>query len=195
VPRYNWSAAPGVGPLEEDMEEHLEVITWVAGAIVTASAVVFAIRRLLHLYRPIGISAGYTLSSQDGSTDTINVSVVNKSRETQYITGCRARGVYPVSSVIRRFIKKPFFQKKWWKTARYDVLCHELMGKEPIKLEPFEEISLYRLAFSHPISLYLTSSFVVEVTLSTKRMFRSRPAPVPPIWRKHSVNILRAKQQ
>ena len=156
------------------------------------STVIFAIRSLLHLYRPIGISPGYTLSSQDGSTDTINASVVNKSRETQYITGCKVRGVYPVSSVIRRFIKKPFVRKKWWKIARYDVFCHELMGKVPIKLEPFEEITLERLAFNHPLSLYLTSSFIVEVNLSTKRAFRSRPAPVPAIWKKHS--ILRAKQ-
>ncbi|WP_404363188.1 hypothetical protein [Marinobacter sp.] len=172
----------------------LELSAWGGGAIVTASAVIFAARKLLHLYRPIQISPGYTISSQDGSADTLNVSIVNQSRETQYVTGCSARGVYPISSIIKRFLKKPFIRKRWWNVLRYDVICHDFMVKEPIKLEPFEERSLKRKAFTSKMSLYFTSNFVVEVNLSTHRRFRSKPALIPGVWRKHTARLIYANQ-
>ena len=156
----------------------------IATAITVLLAIPFALRKLYRWWRPIRVSAGYKLVFDGSQPDEIRATIVNLSREAQYIVECGARSTYSLRFIALRHIRSPLVPPRLYGNIWFDSFSFQMLDKKPKKLEPFEQIELvHRITFDHPLNLFLTPMFLIELKLSMGSVFRSGRRGVPERWR------------
>ena len=158
----------------------LENLAKIVGAIAT---IVAASMALIYWLRPIKITPS-TLVVFDGSRpDQIIAVVVNRSGKPIYITDCISRGTYPKRYTLWRHFRQPLMPLRLYPVVRFGGPSHRLLHGEPVRVEPQQPIELRHSLSEHPLAKFRTSTFLVEVTLSNGRKFRSSREDVPGRWR------------
>lgn len=79
------------------MYELAGLLSAFTAAVIGISSSVFAARRLLHLIWPIKVKAGIKIVFKDINQDEIKATILNRSREAQYVSRCIARSTSVVS--------------------------------------------------------------------------------------------------
>lgn len=165
------------------MSEVWSLLGWAGGGVVTVAGIVFAIRKLWQLFRPINVEAGAKLTFDKSCLDEIQTKILNRSRETQYVVRCVARSAYPLSTIVWKHLKNPLVPPRLYPTIWFSAISFDLLGPRQVKLDPFERTELSYQLSSRPLQLFLTSKLQVEVELSTHRIFRSSRLTTPERWR------------
>ena len=159
-----------------------DIIT--VGKIVAAVATLVGTWIALWLWlRPIRIVPGVHVVLDGSGPDSITAELVNKSRRPIYVVRCVARGTMPWHSVVWRHLRQPLMPIRLYPAARFSPITHDLAPAEPIKVEPQQPITLRHRLRDHPLAKMHTSRFLIEVTLSSGRTFRSRIQRAPARWR------------
>lgn len=165
------------------MLEISSLIRWVGGGIVTVAGIVFTVRKIWQLLRPIHVEAGVKLVFDNSGPDEIQAKILNRSRETQYVVRCVARSTFPLRTIVWKHLKNPLVPPRLYPSIRFSAMSFDLLGPNQIKLEPFERTELAYKLSSHSLELFLTPMLQVEAELSTHRIFRSSRVTVPERWR------------
>lgn len=166
------------------------VIGAILGAITLSAAAVFAVRSLYRLLRPIRIQPSVIVVFDGSAPDQICAKITTEAPKCS--TSCSAsRGArtHWRRSPCATSDTQPFPRSYTARCAsRFRVLrCSR--ENESVKLEPHERVKLHHRRMSnHPLSFFLSPMFLVEVELSTGRVFRSRRLSVPGHWRFRPTN-------
>jgi len=162
----------------------LKQILQVVGAITALVGALFAVRGFYRWLRPIRVERSVSLVFDGSAPDQICATVTNRSAEAQYIVRCDARSTYPLSAIALRHLRRPTLSPKLYNNVRFNSPSFQLLRTgETAKLDPNQRIELHHRLSSHPLASFLTPMLLVEVELSTGRVFRSRRIPVPERWR------------
>lgn len=165
------------------MPIEIEAIFKVAAGVAGLIAALFAVRGLFRWLIPIQVNPGLRLHADPNKPDEVWASIVNKSKETQYITKCSARPTFPARSIIKRFLRKPFFNPKWVNVIRFSPQQYSLIGGEAKKIEPLEVVRFsHKLRLELPIDMFTAPMFLIEVELSSGEVVRSKAMSVPKQW-------------
>ena len=173
----------------------MSMVAWIAGSIAAIAGAVFALRRLWHLLCPVRITPSVKLVLDGSGPDEIRAKILNRSRETQYVVRCVAKSTYPLMTILRRHLRNPLISRLLYTNLWFSAPSFDLLGTQPLKLEPFQECELRHGLSGHPLSVFLTPMLQVEVQLSTRRVFRSHRLHVPERWRFKGTNHSRDYQQ
>jgi len=157
--------------------------------IITVSKVVGAVATLLAAFiallvwlRPVRINPGIRLVFDGSGPDEITSTVVNRSSKPIYITTCVSRGTYSWLHTLSRHLRQPFMPLRLYPVVRFGGPTHDLLSDKPVKVEPQQPVSFRHQLGVHPLSKFHTSLFLIEVTLSNGRKFRSKKQRVPARW-------------
>lgn len=143
----------------------------------------FAIRMLYQWIFPIRIEPSYCVFIDGSEHDEISAKLINRNSEAQYVVRCQARSTYPLWIIIKRHLRTPFLSPHLYSTIRFNSPSFTLLGSGNLRLEPYEPVDMKHKISNHPLLLFLTPMFQIEVQLSTGRIFRSRRVAVPERWR------------
>ena len=149
-------------------------------AIVTA---VFAIRKLYQWLFPIRVEPSFKVVFDGSEPDEIQARIINRSRETQYLIRCEAKSTYSLYTIIKRHLCNPLTPPRLYPNIWFNIPSFGLLGSAPLKIEPFEPVELRHRLSNHPLSVFFTPMFQIEVQLSSGRVFRSKRLDVPARWR------------
>ncbi len=133
--------------------------------------------------RPVKISPGVRLVLDGSDPDEITVTITSKSNKPIYVTSCVSRGVYPRRYTLMRLLRQPFMAPHFYPVIQFGGPTHDLLGKDPIKIEPQQPVDLRHRLSSHAMSKFQNDEFLIEVQLSNGRKFRSGRQNVPSRWR------------
>lgn len=157
--------------------------------IVTASKVVGAIASIIASImvlatwlRPVRILPSCNLVFDGTGPDEIRVTVINKTGKPIYVTSCVSRGAYPKLYTLLGHLRQPFMAPRFYSVIRFGGPTHELLAKDPLKLEPWQPVEFSHRLSEHPLSKFHNKHFLVEVKLSNGRRFRSARLNVPVRW-------------
>lgn len=162
---------------------HLAPILGVLGAIVAMVTAFFAIRKLLHWFRPIRIRPSVRLVFNRSGPDQVLAAVTNISGEDQVLVECKVLSAFTIGAALLKHIRQPFVPPRLYPTIWYSAVSFGLMGDEPIRIAPKERVQLSHTLSDHPLSVFVTPKLQVEAELSDGRLFRSRRIDVPKRWR------------
>lgn len=165
------------------MGDSVSMLVWAGSSIAAVTGAVFALRKLWQLLCPIRIEPSVRLVFDGSGPDEIHAKILNRSRETQHVVRCIVRSTYPLTTILRRHLRNPLVSPRLYPNIWFNALTFDLLGTEPLKLEPFEEVELRHRLSDHPLSVFLTPMLQVEAQVSTQRVFRSRRLHVPGRWR------------
>jgi hypothetical protein len=159
-----------------------DIIT--AGNVASALAMIVGALIATWLWlRPVKVVPGAHLVLDGSGPDSITADIVNKSAKTIYVVRCIARGTYPWRSVVWRHLRQPLMPLRLYPVARFSPITHDLMPAEPVKIEPKQPITLRHRLSDHPLAKMHSSWFLIEITLSNGRTFRSKLQRAPERWR------------
>jgi hypothetical protein len=150
------------------------------GACIT---IVGALVGLIIWLRPVKISPGVRIVFDGSGPDEIIATITNKSNKPIYVTRCVSRGVYPRRYTLMRHLRQPLMAPRFYSVIRFGSIAYDLLGKDPIKIDPQKPIDLRHRIGTHPLSKFHNGEFIIEVQLSTGRKFRSVRQIVPSRWR------------
>lgn len=162
------------------MIEILIIISKALGAVGTILIAAFA---LIVWLRPVRIVVEARLSFDERAPDEILATVVNKSNRPIYIVDCVARGTYTWRYIFGRCFRRPWMHPRFYSGIRFAPNAHELSPTGEVKVEPQQPLKFRHRLCDHPLSKFYTSFFLIEVTLSSGRKFRSKKRRVPVRWR------------
>ena len=176
------------------MGDSNSILAWAGSSIAAVAGAVFALRKLWQLLCPVRIEPSVRLVFDGSGPDEILAKILNRSRETQYVVRCVVRSTYPLMMILRRHLRNPLVSPRLYPNIWFNAPNFDLLGAEPLKLEPFEEVELKHRLSDHPLSVFLTPMLQVEAQVSTRRVFRSRRLHVPERWRFKGTNRSRDYQ-
>jgi hypothetical protein len=159
-----------------------DIIT-VSKLIGAATTILVACIAAIIWLRPVRITPGIRLVLDGSGPDEITATVVNKSSKAIYITECVARGTFTWRYVLGRHLRQPLMPLRFYPVVRFGGPVHDLMPDGQVKVEAQQPIDFRHRLNNHPLSKLHTSLFLVEVTLSSGRKFRSKKQRVPARWR------------
>jgi hypothetical protein len=155
----------------------------ISAGITTVFAVPIAIYRLARWLFPIKIIPGYRVNYDKETKDIIYAEIINKSKETQYITECKVRILHPAKFVSKTMLKSNIAHLTRLKDVKFCGQYRNLLKDKPTKIEPLELIKLsHELDLNHPLNYFLGPRFLIEVKLSNGRIIHSKPLPAPKRW-------------
>lgn len=131
---------------------------------------------------PVKASISYTLSFV-GGRDSLSVTVINHCAAPVYVRTCNVRCTYSFFALIRRHLGNPLLAPRLYPNLRYNSAVYELVGKDPVKLEPGQLIELKREIYEHPLNALYGPMLIAFVKLTNGRVVRSKRMPSPPRWR------------
>lgn len=132
--------------------------------------------------RPIRILTSVRLNFEGVSPGEIAATITNMSKEDQVVVSCVAKSAHSVSTAIVRHLRHPFTPPRLYQTIWYAGVAFEMMGKEPLRLQPKARVELSHTLSTHPLSKFMTPYVQVEVELSNGRKFRGARMEVPDKW-------------
>ena len=159
-----------------------EVILKIIGLISAFVAGVFAIRKLYQWVYPIKIVTSVSYPFEDCERGKIGANVTNNSSEAIYITRCDARGIYSRQHIILKHLRHPFVRPRLYKTIWYGATVFSMVAEEACKIDAYEPKKFEHRLSNHPLSFFTTPFFVVQVELSSGRVFHSGRLKVPKLW-------------
>jgi hypothetical protein len=155
----------------------------ILGILAAIVAGIFTIRKVMGWLFPIRIAPSVFIQLSDLGPDEIRAAVTNRSREPLYIIKCRGRSANSMGHILRTHLKKPLTKPRLYPCIWFGPQVYDLMGPEPIKIEPDQPINLlHRLRLTSPIFAFTTPMLQVEVVISSGRIFRSPRIPIPNRW-------------
>jgi hypothetical protein len=152
--------------------------------VVVIAGAAFSLRKLCRWIFPIRVSTGCTLVASERGLDSINATVTNRDSETIYIVRCFARGTYPRWVLVRKHLANPFLAPRLYPNLRYGAVRYDLLGPEPLRLEPLEQATLRCELPEHPLNAVFEPMFHVVVELSNGRRFGSNRMTTPGRWKR-----------
>lgn len=155
----------------------------ICGAISVVGAALVLLHKGYRLFLPVKASISYTLNFDGRSSDSLSVTITNRSSAPVYVRTCKVRCTYSLLGLALRHIRKPFLSPRLYPNLRYNSAVYELVGKEPAKLEPGQLVELKRDIYEHPLNALYGPMLIAFVELTSGRVVRSRRMPSPPIWR------------
>mgnify|MGYP000689936277 CR=1 FL=1 len=155
-----------------------------SGILVFSATIglVFLIIKLRKIFWPIRVEASVRMIFDNSGPDEICAKITNTGNEPLYVVHCVARPTYSISKIIRNHIYHPFTHPRLYDNIRYAGQGFSFIDKEPLKLEPNQQIQLIHRRSSHPLAQFLAPMFLVELELSSKRKFRSARIAAPDRW-------------
>lgn len=161
----------------------LEGFLKICGAIsVTAAALVVLYKGFRSLI-PIKASISYSINFDGSKRDSLSVIVTNCSTSSLYLRSCSVRCTYSRLRLARMHLRKPLLAPRLYPNLRFNGVVYQLMGKDPIKLEPGQLIELRTEIYEHPLNALYGPMLIALVELTNGRAIRSRRIPSPPVWR------------
>lgn len=80
-------------------------------------------------------------------------------------------------------LRRPLLSPRLYPNLRYNSAVFELVGKEPIRLEPGQLTELTTEIYEHPLNALYGPMLIAIVELTNGRVVRSKRMPSPPVWR------------
>jgi len=155
----------------------------ILAGIASIAACVFAIRKTTGWLFPIKIESSIFIQRRNHGPDEIRATIINRSRESLYMVKCCGRSAQSIKNIIRRHLSNPFLKPNLYPCIWFGPQIYDLMGTDPIKIEPDQPIKLsHKLNFSLPIFAFTTPQFQIEVVISNGRTFRSSRLSIPNHW-------------
>lgn len=159
------------------------------GLITATIGAFFAVRRVIHLLRPIRLSPGIRRVFDGSGPEQITARVTNVSGEDQVLVSCVALSAYSFRTGVRRLLTNPRASPKLYRVIWYSAMGFSLMDDDPIRLTPKETLHLDFSLSDDPLCQFLTSHLQIEVRTSTGQRFRSKRIAVPEPWRLQSTSL------
>jgi len=158
-------------------------ILYIAGAITALIAAAFSIRKLWGWLFPIRVKPGISIRFDESEPDEILATVTNRSWEPVYVVKCRGRSANSIGYIIATHLRKPLIKPRLYKAVRFGAPVFEMIGSEPVRIEPHQQIKLsHKLSFDFPISGFTNPMLQIEVILSNERAFYSKRLRIPKRW-------------
>ena len=161
----------------------IEAALKLVGAVPVIAGALFALRKMYQWVYPIKITPAIHFPRPGLKRGAISAEVINRSNEPVFIVRCEAVGIHSRIHIISSLIRRPFTHPRLYKAIRFGVMRFQLIGEEVQKLEPFELKRFEHKLSDLPLSFFSTNDFLIEVTLSTGRIIRSRRMMVPRMWK------------
>jgi hypothetical protein len=161
----------------------LDAFLQICGAISVVGAAFVLLYKGYRLLLPVNASISYTLNFDGKNPDSLSVTVTNSSTSSVYVRSCKVRCTYSFFGLVLRHLRKPFLAPRLYPNLRYNSAVYELMGKDPIKLEPGQLVELKSEIYEHPLNALYGPMLIALVELTSGRVVRSRRMPSPPVWR------------
>ena len=146
---------------------------------------VFAFRKFRLWYRPITISLSYGSHYIDENTNQhkVGTTITNITNDNLLITRCAVCGVFPVRTLPRRYLRRPFLRPRLWRTLTRNAVEIDFIGQYPKRLVPKDQLKLASPIYTeYPLHqlLFATGEIRVEVRTSDRsKIFYSRRMSVP----------------
>jgi len=160
----------------------METFLKYVGAVSAIVAAIFAARKFYYWIRPIRIEPSFKLVLDKPNKDEIGASIVNRSNESIYIINCVARGTYSSKYIIFRHLRHPLTPLRLFQNVRFSPVCYRLLNEDTLKLEPNQQVNLKCELYEHPLNAMYTPYFLIEVTLSSGKIIRSKKLVAPARW-------------
>jgi hypothetical protein len=158
-------------------------VTALISLITLVGLVVGAYFSIRYWLRPLRIIPAWRMVLDNSGPDQILATVTNVSKQDQYLVRCVARTTYPLMFILRRHLRHPLIRPRLYPNIRYSGQSYSLMGDSTIKLEPLQRPQLHHsVSASHPLAGFLSDRILIEVELSTGRVFRSGRIVIPVRW-------------
>jgi len=161
----------------------VETILYIAGAITALIAAVFSIRKLWGWLFPIRVKPKISMRFDKSQSDEIIAIITNRSWEPVYVVKCRGRSANSIGHIIFTHLRKPLIKPSLYQTVRFGAPVFEMIGSEPVRIEPHQQIKLsHKFSFFFPIACFTNPMVQIEVILSNGRAFYSRRLYIPKRW-------------
>lgn len=154
----------------------------ICGAITVVAAALVIVNKAYRLWLPVTASITCTLAF-DGRPDSLAVTLTNRSNAAVYIRSCKVRCTYSVFGLFVRHLRNPFLAPRLYPNLRYHDAVYELVGKEPLKLEPAQLVEVKTDIYEHPLNALSGPMLIAFARLTTGRTVCSKRVESPPVWR------------
>lgn len=155
----------------------------ICGAISIVGTTLVLLYKGYRHFLPVKSSISYTLNFDGCSPDSLSVTITNCSGAPVYVRTCKVRCTYSLLDLAVKHIRKPFLSPRLYPNLRYNSAVYELVGKDPVKLDPGQLVELKRDIYEHPLNALYGPMLIAFVELTSGRVVRSKRMPSPPVWR------------
>lgn len=153
------------------------------GAIsIVGAALVLLFKGYRQLF-PRRASISYTLNLDGKNPDSLSVTVINLRTAPVYVRTCKIRCTYSLLSLLLKHLRRPLLPPRLYPNLRYNSAVYEIVGKEPVKLEPGQLVELKQDIYEHPLNALYGPMLIAFVELTSGRVVRTKRMPSPPAWR------------
>jgi hypothetical protein len=155
----------------------------ICGAISVVAAALAIIFQAYRYFRPANASISYTISAIKENSDSLAVTITNRSSQPIYIESCIVRSTYSMSEIIKRHLRRPLLRPSFYPNLRYNSCIYQLIDGEPERLEPSQQITLSKSIYEHRLNALHGPLLIAFVKLTTGRIVKSEKMLCPPVWR------------
>jgi hypothetical protein len=155
----------------------------ICGAISLFGATLVLLYKGYRLLFPVKACISYTLNLDGTHPDSLSVTITNRSTVSIYVRACTVRSTYSLLTLAIRHLRRPLLSPRLYPNLRYNSAVYELVGDEPIKLEPGQLVELKREIYEHPLNALYGPMLIAFVQLTTGRVVRSKRMQSPPALR------------
>lgn len=160
------------------LETAIKIVTFFGGTV----GAIFGGIALRNLLFPIRIIPSWQRVFDGSEPDAIQAQIVNLTDKPLVLVACSAKPTYRLRTIITRHLKNPLTPRRLWPNIHFTSQSFLLLNEPQRRLEGKEVLELEHRLSSHPLSFLMAPMFIVEVTLSTGRKFRSRRITAPERW-------------
>src|SRR5713101_5022527 len=126
-----------------DLQLLLRALGAITAATTAAVGVIFDVRKVYRLLRPLHVAPIVRLVLDGAAPDEIHATVTTRSGEAHYIVRCQARSTYPLSAIIRRHLRHPTVSPRLYANIWFGALSFDFLESGQIlKIEPNQRITL-----------------------------------------------------
>ena len=161
----------------------LDTFLKTCGAVSVVGAALVLLYKAYRLLRPLKASISYTLNCDGTRPDSLSVTVTSRSTSPIYVRTCKVRCTYSLRELALMHLRSPFLSPRLYPNLRYNSAVYELVGKEPIRLEPGQLTELTTEIYEHPLNALYGPMLVAFVELTSGRVVRSKRMHSPRVWR------------
>lgn len=155
----------------------------ICGAISVVGATLVLLYKGYRFFVPVKTSISYTLNLDGRNSDSLSVTITNRSSAPVYVRVCKVRCTYSLFDLALKHLRRPFLSPRLYPNLRYNSAVYELVGKKPVKLDPGQLVELKINVYEHPLNALHGPMLIAFVELTSGRVVRSKRMPSPPVWR------------
>lgn len=162
----------------------IETVLKICGTISAVAGTFAILYKIYRYWHPAIVSVSYTLHLTRDKSDSIAITITNRSNVPIYIQSCRLRCTYSTLALVIRHLRQPFLRPSLYPNLRYNSCIYKFIDTEPVKLDPSQQKTFVKIIYEHPLNALYGPMLIASIQLTTGRIIRSKKISSPTVWKK-----------